>query len=366
MRNRRLFAPVILNAALAAICAMTACRREDTASAGSSSSRPRETPADTMSARALPPTDVAPPLPNTITTRNGLISVRYGDAFTARALDDSTLGFLSGTQNVTVAAVQNPYVEDPALLRDGYLKVLRTQYSANGVTLSAPVVTADSCAGRSPASRSEEVAIEDGQRVVLVGCSFVKDHVGVIVAYLVSEQGRAELEPEVLRMLSSIELHPLARPDWKAPLEATPAPGGLIVAHHPGFYAASATGATSLTLRGPDRSTIVLFATSANAQLVEAAWWDGIASPGNHLTYREERRGPGSCFGGHRGTEAVGVRSIESTPAFDVHSCFFIEGGRAFGMSIEVPVGAKDVAQDATRVVEATELAAPDRGSRRP
>lgn len=310
-----------------------------------------------------PETSAAPP-PNDdpeITTRNGLISVRYPHGFTATPLDNATIELDDEALSLTVGAVMNPMTEDPTELAERDLKILRAKLASEGATFSDASHKPGNCLDKYPGVETEEkVSVPGARPTELRGCFFVLAHVAGFITYLVPTAERKREQSVLDRILSSVTLHPLAVPNWDGGTIATRLPNGLLVVHHPSFYAVKIEDDHTIALHAPDRTDLAFSATKIGATRTEtevaAAWWASVAKSTDGLTYREVSRGPGTCFGKHAGTAARGSVVQGALPVFEVHSCFFVDRGRAYGTSVSFPVGQSGAVAALDRILESTEI----------
>jgi hypothetical protein len=308
---------------------------------------------------ARPDAVAARPDERTFTTRNGIVSVRYRPPFVASSLDDSTMQIVGSASNVTVGAVMRPLEEDARFIAGLFLPAQRERLRRAGATIGSASEADATCLGKYEGFSTREMVELGGERAMLEGCFFVRDHVAVIVVTMIPDAARETDQAAVGAILDTLELHALARPRWDEKLQTSATADGLLVAHHPSFYVASSPTSNTLVLRGPDRGTITASArpvSPGEAEAAEKGWWRSVATPSQGLVYAEKVHESGTCFG-HDGTRARGVLSAASKPAFEVDSCFAVVGGRAFASSIEFPIGAADVEADARRVVARIEIA---------
>lgn len=298
-----------------------------------------------------------------ITTRNGLISVRYPHGFTATPLDNATLELDDEALSLTIGAVMNPMTEDPSELAERDLKILRTKLAGEGATFEGRSKKQGLCLHKFPGIETEETVSVPGARPTeLHGCFFVSAHVAGFITYLVPTAERKREQPALDRILASVTIHPLAVPNWDGGLVATRLPNGLLVVHHPSFYAVKIEDDHTIGLHAPDRTDLAFSATKIGATRtendVETAWWASVAKTTEGLVYREASRGPSTCFGNHPGTAGRGTVVRGELPVFELRSCFFVERGRAYGTSLSFPVGQDGAERALERIVGATEIVA--------
>lgn len=296
-----------------------------------------------------------------ITTRNGLVSARYPHGFTATSLDNATIELDDESMSLTIGAVANPVTEDPGDLAERDLKILRAKLASEGATFDGQSKKPGTCLGRYPGVETLETVNVPGARPTeLHGCFFVQMHVAGFITYLVPTAERKREQHALDRILASVALHPLVVPTWDDKLVATRLPNGLLVVHHPSFYAVKIEDDHTIGLHAPDRTDLAFSATklghAQTAQDVEAAWWTTVAKSSPGLTYRELSRGSGTCFGNHAGTATRGNVLSGDLPVFEVRSCFFVDRGRAYGTSLSFPVNQDGAAKALERILEATEI----------
>lgn len=295
-------------------------------------------------------------------TKNGLVWLRYPSGYSATALDDATIEIDDEFLSLTIGGVKNPYTEDASILAEQMLKTLRRKLGAEGAVFGDATKKPATCLGKYPGVETEESVEAPGARTThLHGCFFVHDHTAVLITWLVPDAEKKREQRALDRIFASIELHELVVPNWDEAV-ATTLPNGLLVAHHPRIYTTTIRDDRTVVLRGPDRSNLTFTARSLGqtppAEL-EAEWWASVALSNDGLTYREEVHRTGTCFGKHRGTEAVGKTLLGQSVVHEVRSCYFVADGKAYATSFAFPVGQRESAEALQKIVDAMEIAAP-------
>jgi hypothetical protein len=299
----------------------------------------------------------------TLTTKNGLVSVRYPSGYTPTQLDDATIELDDEFLSLTIGAVYHPAIEEPGALADRILGLLRAKLGAEGATFDERSRKPAQCLGKYPGVETDEIVNAPGAMAThLRGCFFVHEHRAISVTWLLPDEKAAREKRALDRILGSVELHEPVVPKWDEATTTT-LPNGLITTHHPALYAVKIKDEQTLTLRAPDRSSITFSARALtktlDAAAAERAFWESVKAAPDGVQYREDERSPGDCFAKQRGTVVKGVLLADGLPAFTVRSCFFVLGPRAFAMTLTTPVGDPTAAAAAERVLAATEINAP-------
>lgn len=299
----------------------------------------------------------------TLTTTNGLVSVRYPSGYSPTHLDDSTVELDDEFLSLTIGAVEHPYTEDANALADQLLGVLRAKLGAEGATFDEQTRKPASCIGKYAGIETDESVHAAGSLPThLHGCFFVVQHRAISITWLVPDEKLAREKHAIDHILGSFALHDAVVPNWDDEV-TTLLPNGLVTARHPALYAVKIKDAQTMTLRAPDRGSITFSARAlgrdADGASVERAFWESAKSAPPGLTYREDERAPGPCFAKQTGTVVHAVLLAQGLPAFTVRSCFFVLGQRAYAMTLSTPVGDPSAAAAAERVLAATEINAP-------
>lgn len=318
------------------------------------------------------------PLTQTFTTPNGLLTAHYPADFAAKAIDTTTLMVsrnVSATENelVALAAVPRPITNDVQEIARLFEASTEKLVAGKGGTYTMVGQHASTCLGGRPGWQVESTyTLPLGGPYKSQACYFIDHGVGYEARYDVPSSLAARDGILLERILDATELQPPAPPPDPntVPLtEVYATPNGMLTAHYPADFAASALDGSTVVLsrsfEGADGDVVTLGAVSSPvtkdvrefARILHALTEKKVVANGGGAYTRTSERAA-DCLGSHPGLEIAVSYNLPPVGEYVSYSCFFIEKNRGYVVRYDLPAGRVD--DDVTllrRVVDATVLA---------